>query len=111
MRKSYRVKKESEFQEVFTKGQSCANRQFVVYRLDKPNQPHFRVGLSVGKKIGNSVARNWVKRRIRQSLTELKPQLKQDCDFLVIARPSVAWMEKAEVKDHLMHVLKLAGVL
>ena len=79
--------------------------------IEKPEQVHFRVGISVGKKIGNAVARNWVKRRIRQSLTELKPQLKQDCDFIVIARPGVAWMEMAEVKDHLIHVLRLANVL
>ena len=111
MRKSYRVKKEAEFQRVFTQGKSCANRQFVVYLIEKPEQVHFRVGISVGKKIGNAVARNWVKRRIRQSLTELKPQLKQDCDFIVIARPGVAWMEMAEVKDHLIHVLRLANVL
>ena len=111
MRKSYRVKKEAEFQRVFTQGKSCANRQFVVYMIEKPEQVHFRVGISVGKKIGNAVARNWVKRRIRQSLTELKPQLKQDCDFIVIARPGVAWMEMAEVKDRLIHVLRLANVL
>jgi len=111
MRKSYRVKKEAEFQRVFTEGKSCANRQFVVYMIEKPEQIHFRVGISVGKKIGNAVARNWVKRRIRQSLTELKPQLKQDCDFIVIARPGVAWMEMAEVKAHLIHVLRLANVL
>ena len=111
MRKSYRVKKEAEFQRVFTQGKSCANRQFVVYMIEKPEQVHFRVGISVGKKIGNAVARNWVKRRIRQSLTELKSQLKQDCDFIVIARPGVAWMEMAEVKDHLIHVLRLANVL
>ena len=79
--------------------------------IENPEQVHFRVGISVGKKIGNAVARNWVKRRIRQSLTELKPQLKQDCDFIVIARPGVAWMEMAEVKDHLIHVLRLANVL
>ena len=46
MRKSYRVKKEAEFQTVFTQGQSCANRQFVVYMLEKPDQKHFRVGIS-----------------------------------------------------------------
>ena len=49
MRKAYRVKKEREFQAVFHTGDSFANRKFVVYRLEKPGQPHFRVGLSVGK--------------------------------------------------------------
>ncbi|KRM19528.1 MAG: ribonuclease P protein component [Coriobacteriales bacterium] len=111
MRKSYRVKKEAEFQTVFTQGKSSANRQFVIYMLEKPDQAHFRVGISVGKKIGNAVARNWVKRRIRQSLTELKPQLKQDCDFLVIARPAVANMSMVDVKEHLVHALRLAKVL
>ncbi|WP_057736277.1 ribonuclease P protein component [Liquorilactobacillus uvarum] len=111
MRKSYRVKKEAEFQKVFVQGKSCANRQFVVYMIEKPQQTHFRVGISVGKKIGNAVARNWVKRRIRQSLTELKPQLKQDCDFIVIARPAVSGLSMAETKQHLIHVLRLAHVL
>src|SRR5699024_2841125 len=111
MRKSCRVKKEAECQTVITRGQSCANRQFEVYMLEKPDQKHFRAGRTVGKQIGNAVARNLVKRRIRQSLTEWKPQLKQDCDFLVIARPTVAYMSMAEVKEHLKHVLKLAKVL
>lgn len=49
MRKSYRIKKEAEFQDVFDHGQSVANRNFVIYHLQR-DQPHFRVGISVGKK-------------------------------------------------------------
>ncbi len=111
MRKSYRVKKESEFQQVFETHDSIANRQFVVYKLDKPGQHHFRVGISVGKKIGNAVHRNWVKRRIRQALYELKPDLRQDVDFIVIARPSTDQMSMRDVKSSLIHVLKLAKLL
>ncbi|USS85958.1 ribonuclease P protein component [Fructilactobacillus cliffordii] len=111
MRKSYRVKKEAEFQRVFDAHQSVANRQFVIYQLEKPDQPHFRVGISVGKKIGNAVHRNWVKRRIRQTLTDLKPQLRQDVDFLVIARPRADGLSMAEVKASMIHVLKLAKLL
>ncbi len=48
--KSVSSKKEREFQAVFHTGDSFANRKFVVYRLEKPGQPHFRVGLSVGKR-------------------------------------------------------------
>src|SRR5699024_11857504 len=78
MRKSYRVKKESEFQRVFETHNSVANHKFVVYQMEKPGQKHFRVGISVGKKIGNAVHRNWVKRRIRQTLLEVKPQLRSE---------------------------------
>ncbi|MDT7013273.1 ribonuclease P protein component [Levilactobacillus namurensis] len=111
MRKSYRIKKEAEFQQVFETRNSVANRQFVVYSMTKPGQPHFRVGISVGKKIGNAVHRNWVKRRIRQSLLELKPYLKQDVDFLVIARPRADQISMADAKSSLIHVLKLAKLL
>lgn len=111
MRKAYRVKKESDFQKVFHHGKSTANRQFVLYVLDKKEQPHFRVGLSVGKKIGNAVVRNNVKRKIRQSLTELKPKLKTEKDFIVIARKPAANMSVKETKKSLIHVLKLAKML
>jgi ribonuclease P protein component len=111
LRKSYRIKKESEFQTVFETRNSIANRQFVIYTMDKPEQPHFRVGISVGKKIGNAVHRNWVKRRIRQSLLELKPMLRQDVDFLVIARPSADGLSMAEIKENLTHALRLAKLL
>lgn len=111
MRKAYRVKKESDFQKVFHHGKSTANRQFVLYVIDKKEQPHFRVGLSVGKKIGNAVVRNKVKRKIRQSLTELKPKLKTEKDFIVIARKPAASMSVKETKKSLIHVLKLAKML
>ena len=110
MRKSYRVKKESEFQRVFETHNSVANHKFIIYQMAKPGQKHFRVGISVGKKIGNAVHRNWVKRRIRQSLLEVKPQLRSDVDFLVIARPAADGLEMAETKKNLVHALKRANL-
>lgn len=107
MRKTYRVKSEKDFSRVFHEGQSKANRQFVVYQLPKPSQPHFRIGISVGKKIGNAVHRNAVKRKIRQAVTELKPYIKADVDFIVIARKPVDTMSTAEVKKSLIHVMRL----
>lgn len=111
MRKSYRVKKEREFQKVFQEGASVANRKFVVYRLASSDQPHFRVGLSVGKKVGNAVIRNRVKRLIRAALQELKPEIKEPLDFIIIARPSTKEMTYAETKQNLVHVLKLAKII
>ena len=81
------------------------------YQVQKPGQKHFRVGISVGKRIGNAVHRNWVKRRIRQTLLEVKPYLRQDVDFLVIARPAADGLEMAETKKNLVHALKRAHLL
>ena len=111
MRKSYRVNKESEFQRVFETHNSVANRKFIIYQMEKPGQKHFRVGISVGKKVGNAVHRNWLKRRIRQTLLEVKPEIKSDVDFLIIARPAADGLEMAEVKKNLVHAMKLAHLL
>lgn len=111
MKKEFRIKKNKEFQEVYKKGNSVANRQFVVYLRSVPEQTHFRVGLSVSKKIGNAVTRNQVKRYIRQALLELQEQMKNDYDLIIIARKPASDMSFHEVKGSLTHVLKLAKVL
>lgn len=111
MRKDYRVKKEYEFQRVFHEGKSVANRQLVLYVYPKPEQAHFRVGLSVGKKMGNAVERNQIKRYIRQALLELKPAIQSDIDFLLIARKDIQTKTFLEVKSSIIHVMNLAGIL
>lgn len=113
MRKAYRVKSEKDFQKVFQKGKSKANRQFVIYKLPKPGQNHFRVGISVGTKLGNAVVRNKIKRRIRQALMELDKEMNFDhaLDFIVIARQPVSKMDFWEIKKSLHHVLSLSEII
>jgi ribonuclease P protein component len=113
MRKAYRVKSEVDFQKVFHQGKSKANRQFVVYKLPKEGQKHFRVGISVGTKLGNAVTRNKIKRRIRHALMELDKEqtFHHELDFIVIARAPVKQMSFHEIKKSLLHVLSLANVI
>jgi len=65
----------------------------------------------VSKKVGKAHDRVWVKRRIRQSILELKPQLPQELDLLIIARPAVAKKSQKFIKEQITHVLKLANIL
>lgn len=111
MKKSRRVKSEFDFQKVFKKGKSFANRQFVVYGLPKEEQDQFRIGLSVSKKLGNAVLRNQIKRYIRQSFHELDSGLLQNMDYVIIARKPAATMNCEETKKSLEHVLKIAKFL
>lgn len=113
MRKAYRVKSESDFQHVFDQGRSVANRQFVIYWLKKAQQPHFRVGISVSKRLGNAVTRNHVKRKIRQAILECDQQqrLIHEVDFIVIARQPAVTMSVDECKKCLLHVLNLAQLI
>ncbi|WP_110928039.1 ribonuclease P protein component [Bacillus massiliglaciei] len=111
MKKKLRIKKDDEFQLVFKKGESFANRQFVVYVLDQPEQDYFRIGLSVSKKLGNAVVRNQIKRYIRQAFLELKEQIDTGKDYVIIARKPAVDMDFAQVKSSLIHVLKRAKSL
>ena len=109
MKKRFRVKKEKDFSAIFKEGKSFANRKFVIYRLEN-NEQHFRVGLSVSKKLGNAVTRNQIKRRIRHILIEHKNQLVENVDFVVIARKGVEILDYAEMEKNLLHVLKLSKI-
>ncbi|MFS9038717.1 ribonuclease P protein component [Streptococcus timonensis] len=109
MRKSFRVKKEKDFNAIFKEGESVANRRFVIYRLAN-SQEHFRVGLSVSKKLGNAVMRNQIKRRIRHILIDHRNELVDNIDFIVIARKGVENLDYAELEKNLLHVLRLAKI-
>ena len=109
MKKNFRVKREKDFKEIFQYGTSFANRKFVVYQLEH-QQNHFRVGLSVSKKLGNAVTRNQIKRRIRHILLNVREHLADNVDFVVIARKGVESLDYAEMEKNLLHVLKLSKI-
>lgn len=112
MRKSYRVKSEKDFQHVFEAGDSVANRAFVIYKIERTENKHFRVGISVGKKVGHTaVVRNRLKRYIRATLTEKKAEIDPRIDFLVITRPYARNFDMSEVRKNLLHALALAHVM
>lgn len=112
MRKSYRVKSEKDFQQVFESGDSVANRAFVIYVVEKPENKHFRVGISVGKKVGHTaVARNRLKRYIRVVIDEEKLQINPNVDFLIITRPYARDFDIVKVRKNLLHALALAHII
>ncbi|MGJ9385295.1 ribonuclease P protein component [Salipaludibacillus sp. CF4.18] len=108
MKREYRLKKNEDFQHVFQRGYSVANRQFVVYQVKKVDQTTIRFGLSISKKIGNAVMRNRIRRLMKEVLRELTDKCHQDRDVIIIARKPVADMDYHEIKKSLNHVLKVA---
>jgi ribonuclease P protein component len=49
-----------------------------------------RLGISVGKRIGNAVRRHYVKRRIREAFRKSKADLPRGLDIVCVARPPAA---------------------
>ncbi len=110
LKKAYRVKSDRDFQRVFHQGKSKANRQLVLYYYEKPDQAHFRLGVSVSKKLGPAVVRNRIKRYLRQAVHELDGHIRHDIDFILIARQDILNKNYHEIKQSIIHVMKLAGI-
>jgi ribonuclease P protein component len=90
-----RITRSGDFDAVYRRGRSAANRHLVLYAFDRPLDapdatPAPRLGLSVSRKVGPAVDRNRVKRVLRARFDELLPGLPAGTDFVVIARPGVA---------------------
>ncbi|UMT78184.1 ribonuclease P protein component [Staphylococcus roterodami] len=107
--KTYRIKKNADFQKIYKKGHSVANRQFVVYTYNNKELDHFRLGISVSKKLGNAVLRNKIKRSIRENFKVHKSHIIAK-DIIVIARQPAKDMTTLQIQSSLEHVLKIAKV-
>ena len=59
------LKKNSDFQTLYQEGKSFANKELVLYvRINHTNQNRF--GISISKKVGNSVVRHRFARQMRE---------------------------------------------
>ena len=110
MKYSESLKKNRDFQQVYKRGTSKANRYLVMYVL--PNQHMMnRLGISVSKKVGNSVVRHRVTRLIRESYRLNEKFFRQGLDIVVVARPGAKDRSYQEIESALMHLAGRTKVL
>lgn len=105
------LKKNRDFQIVYRRGKSYANRLLVMYVLKNGSQKN-RYGISVSKKVGNSVVRHRLARLIRESYRLSETRFHSGYDIVVIARPVAKDKNYFEVESALLHlgkVHKIAG--
>ena len=66
-----------------------ARRTLVLQALDRRDDAPPRLGITASKKVGNAVARNRAKRRLRALAREhLAPDARQGFDYVLVARPA-----------------------
>ena len=80
------LRKNWEFQAVYRNGKSKANRCFVMI-IKKNDTSSNRVGISVSKKVGNSIVRHRVTRVIREVMRLHWGEIKSGYDIVIVARP------------------------
>lgn len=100
------LKKNRDFNFVYKDGKSLANRYLVMY-IKKNEKNKNRFGISVSKKVGNSVIRHRVTRLIRESVRLHDEKIEQGYDIILIARPTVKGKGFADVESAFLHLVKL----
>lgn len=105
MKNTESLKKNNDFRIVYKRGRSVANRLLVLYKL--PNRLNKnRLGISVSKKVGNSVQRNRITRLIRESYREHASKIDIGWDFIVIARNPANGATFNEISKAMENVFK-----
>ena len=100
-----KLKKSSQFSEVYKKGKSTATRLVVMYKLENGLEVN-RVGYSVSKKVGKSVVRNRAKRLIKEAYRLNSSDIKKGYDLVFIARVRMNTAEYGEVEKSVKRLLK-----
>lgn len=106
MYRSESLKKNHDFQKVYKSGTSKGNRYLVMYVL-KNQYTKNRLGISVSKKVGNSVVRHRVTRLIRESYRLNEMKFGNGLDIVVVARPAAKDKSFQEIESAFLH---LAGM-
>ena len=109
MKFSESLKKNKDFQVVYKKGKSFGNKYLVMYILPNELEKN-RVGISVSKKVGNSIVRHHLTRLIRESYRLHEEQFQCGYDVVVIARTSAKDRTYHEIESALIHLGKLHNI-
>ena len=104
------LKKYGDFQRVYKRGRSYANKYLIMYVLKQDVQEN-RIGISVSKKVGNSVIRHRITRLIRESYRLNEHLFVRGLDIVVVARPGAKGRSFFEIESALLHLGRLQGIL
>lgn len=109
MTENFKIKKNEEFKSVYEKKISCANKYLIMY-VKKNESGITRRGISVSKKVGNSVVRHRITRLIREAFRLHKEDVKEGYDMVIIARPAAKGQGYFVIESAYLHLLKLHNI-
>lgn len=109
MRREYSLKRNKEFRYVYRRGKSVSDKTMVLIYVPTKT-PHLKVGFSVSKKIGNSVVRNLVKRRMKEAFFSLLENVNPNCLLVFTPREQAREMMYQEILFSMCKLLKKAGL-
>ena len=104
-----RLRKDSDFKNIYRKGKSLATKTLVFYFI-KNYLGYTRVGYSISKKVGKAVTRNRIRRLIKENLKDI-PDLKDGYDIIFIGRIPSSESDYKEIGKSIRYLFRKSGVL
>ncbi|MCR5503149.1 MAG: ribonuclease P protein component [Lachnospiraceae bacterium] len=110
MKFTERLRDSKQFSDVYQNGRSKANRYLVMY-IRENDKAINRFGISVSKKVGNSVVRHRCKRLLRESYRLHENMFNSGLDIAVVVRGSASAVSYKEMESALMHLMRLHRIM
>ena len=107
----FSLKKTEDFKKVYDEKKSYATKNIVLYILKNLEMESNRLGISVSKKVGNSVVRHKLKRLMREVFRKNLDLINGGYDFVVVFRVGSHEMNFFELNDDFLKLCKRHGIL
>lgn len=104
------LKSSRDFSLVYNEKKSYANKYLVMYIRNNGMESN-RIGISVSKKVGNSVIRHRLTRLIRESFRLNEYMFNSGLDIVVIARTGAKGKDYKEINSAFLHLARLHKII
>lgn len=101
------LKKQKQFDYIYRRGKSFANRQLIIHYAKSRLNCNL-IGISISKKVGGAVKRNYLRRVIKEILR--KKDLKPGFNIIITVRKSSDELSYAVILKSMEHILKKTGL-
>ncbi|MDD4815747.1 MAG: ribonuclease P protein component [Clostridia bacterium] len=110
IKKEHRLTKNRHFQFIYRKGQSKQSK-FITLIFVKTKFKPYKVGFSVSNKIGKSVVRSKVKRRLRESFNLIQKNINPNFNYVIVAKKGIDNLGFFEIKKEMEYCFKKANLI
>lgn len=105
MKKINIVKESRDFQKIMSTGICLKDKNLVIYYKENNNN-YSRFGISVGKKIGNAVVRNYYKRVLRNIVDHNKKICSNKKDYIIIVRKNCLITDYQKIEKSFIYLIQ-----
>lgn len=104
MKRSFRLRKNDEFQRVYRRGVPAYNRDFKIIGF-RNHLEHNRYGYSLSKKYGKAHERNRTKRRLREIVRAHQDSFPKSFDYVILPKQTTKSLSFQQLEQSLLHCL------